>query len=51
MDDIAKKEYGLLRFDLDDQLRFYPFGKFVDGDKQMGVAPGHLLEGLTKSSP
>jgi hypothetical protein len=51
MDDIAKKEYGLLRFDLDDQPCFYPFGKFVDGDKQMVVAPGHLLEGPNQIKP
>jgi hypothetical protein len=45
MDDVTKKEYGLLGFDLGDRPCFYPFRKLVDGDMQVGVAPERLLEG------
>jgi hypothetical protein len=45
MDDVMKKEYILLGFDLSDLPCFYPFRKLVDGDKQVGVALGRLLEG------
>jgi hypothetical protein len=51
MDDVTKKEHGLLGFDLGDRSCFYPFGKLVNNNKQVGVTPGHLLEGLDQIKP
>jgi hypothetical protein len=51
MDDIVKEEHGLLIFDLRVQSCFYPFGELVDGDKQIGVTPGRLLEGPDQIKP
>ena len=44
MDDVEEEQHGLLGFDRGDRLSFYPFYKLVNGDKQVGVASGHLLE-------
>jgi hypothetical protein len=46
-----KEEHGLLGFDLGDRPHFYPFRKLVDGYKQVGIAPGHLLEGPDQIKP
>ena len=44
MDDVEEEQYGLLGFDRRDWPSFYPFGKLVDGDKQVGVAPRRFFE-------
>jgi len=44
MDDVKEEQHGLLGFDRGDRLSFYPLGKLVYGDKQVGVSPGHLFE-------
>ena len=44
MDDVEEKQHDLLGFDRGDWSSFYPFGKLVNGDKQVGVAPGCLFE-------
>jgi hypothetical protein len=51
MDDVTKEKHGLFGFDLGDWPRFYPFGKLVNGDEQMGLAPGRLLEGPDQIKP
>ena len=50
MEDVEEEQHVLLRLDRGDQPSFYPFCKLVYGDKQVGVASGTLLRGLTKSS-
>ena len=44
MDDVEEEQHGQLRFDRGDRPSFYPLGKFVYGDKQVGVAPGCFFE-------
>ena len=44
MDDVEEEQHGLLGFDRRDQPSFYPLGKLVYGDKQVGVALGRLFE-------
>jgi hypothetical protein len=51
MNDVPKEEHGFLGFDLGDRSCFYPFGKLVDSDKQVGVTPGRLLEGPDQIKP
>jgi hypothetical protein len=51
MDDITKEEHDLLGLDLGDRSRFYLFGELINGDKQMSVAPGRLLEGPDQIKP
>jgi hypothetical protein len=51
MDNVTEEEHGLLKFDLGDRSCFCPFGELVNGDKQVCVAPEHLLEGLDQIKP
>ena len=51
MDDVEEEQHGLLELDRGDRPSFYPLSKLVYGDKQVGVAPGALLRGPTRSSP
>ena len=51
MDDVEEEQHGLLRFDHRDRSSFYPLGKVVYGDKQVGVAPGCLLERPNQIEP
>ena len=44
VDDIRKEQHCLLGFDLGDWTSLDPFGEFVDGYKQMGMASGCLLQ-------
>ena len=44
MDDVEEELHSLLGLDYGDRPSFYPLGKFVYGDKQVGVALGRLLE-------
>ena len=44
MDDVKEEKDGLLGFDHRDRLSFYPLCKLVNGDKQVGVAPGRFLQ-------
>ena len=44
MDDVEEEQHCLLGFDRGDRPSFYPLGKFVYGDKQVGVAPGCFFE-------
>ena len=44
MDDVEEEQHGLLGLDCGDRLSLYPLCKLVYGDKQVGVAPGHLFE-------
>ena len=43
MDDVEEEQHCLLGFDRGDRPSFYPLGKFVYGDKQVGVALRHLF--------
>jgi hypothetical protein len=36
VDDVGKKEHGLLRPDAGDRTGLDPLGKFVNGDEQVG---------------
>ena len=51
MDDVEEEQHGLLGFDCGDRLSFYPLGKFVYGDKQVGVAPEHFFERSNQIKP
>ena len=51
MDDVKEEQHDLLGLDYGDRLRRYPLCKLVYGDKQVRIAPGALLRGLTRSSP
>ena len=51
MDDVEEEQHVLLGFDHGDRPSFDPFCELVYGDKQVGVAPGALLRGPTRSSP
>jgi hypothetical protein len=44
MNNISKEEHRLLRFDSRDWLSLNPLQELVDGDKQVGEAPGRFLE-------
>ena len=44
MDDVEEEQHSLLGFDRGDRPSFNPFCELVYGDKQVGVAPGHLFE-------
>ena len=51
MDDVKEEQHGLLGLDHGDRSSLYPLCKLVYGDKQVHIAPGALLRGLTISSP
>ena len=51
MDDVKEEQHGLLGFDRGDRPSFYPLGKFVYGDKQVGVATGALFERSDQIEP
>ena len=51
MDDVKEEQYGLLRLDRGDWSSFDPFCELVYGDKQVGVAPGCLLERPNQIEP
>ena len=51
MDDVEEEQHGLLGLDREDWSSLYPLRKLVYGDKQVCIAPGVLLRGLTRSSP
>ena len=51
MDDVEEEQHSLLRFDHGDRSSFDPFRKLVYGDKQVGVAPGHLFERSNQIKP
>ena len=51
MDDVEEEQHGLLGFDRGDQPSLYPLGKFVYGDKQVGVAPRRFFERSNQIEP
>ena len=51
MDDVKEEQHGLFGLDRGDRWSLYPLCKLVYGDKQVRIAPGALLRGLTRSSP
>ena len=51
MDDVEEEQHGLLGFDHRDRLSFDPFCELGYGDKQVGVAPGRLLERPNQIKP
>ena len=51
MDDVEEEQYGLLGLDHGDRPSFYPFGKLVYGDEQVGVSSGCLLERSNQIEP
>ena len=51
MDDVEEEQHGLLGFDHRDQSSFYPLGKLVYGDKQVGVAPERFFEKSNQIEP
>ena len=44
MDDVMEEQHDLLGLDRGDRPSFYPFGKLVYGDEQVGVTSGRPLE-------
>ena len=44
MDDVEEEQHDLLEFDRGNRSSFYSLCKLVYGDKQVGVALGHLFE-------
>ena len=51
MDDVEEEQHCLLELDRGDRSSLYPLCKLVYGDKQVGVAPGHLLERSNQIKP
>ena len=51
MNDVREEQHGLLGFDHRDRPSFYPLGKFVYGDKQVGVALWCFFERSNKIEP
>ena len=51
MDDVKEEQHGLLGLDRGDRSSLYLLCKLVYGDKQVRIASGALLRGLTRSSP
>jgi hypothetical protein len=44
MNNISKEEHCLLRFNSCDRSSLNPLRELIDGDKQVGEAPGRFLE-------
>ena len=44
VDDVSEEQHRLLGLDLIDRTSLDPFGEFIDYYKQVGVAPGGLLQ-------
>ena len=44
MDDVKEEQHSLIGLDHEDRPSFDPFCELVYGDKQVGVALGHLFE-------
>ena len=44
MDDISEEQHSLFSLDPCDRSDLNPLGEFVDCDKQVGEAPGRLLQ-------
>jgi hypothetical protein len=40
VDDVGEECHGLLRLEICDQAHLDPLGKLIDGNQQVGVAPG-----------
>ena len=51
MDDVEEEQHSLLGLDHGDWPSFDPFCELVYGDKQVGEAPGHLLERPNQIEP
>ena len=51
MDDIEEEQHGLLEFDHGEWPSFYPLGKLVYGDKQVGIALGCSFERFYQIEP
>ena len=51
MDDVEEEQHGLFEFDHGDRPSFYPLGKLVYGDKQLGVAPMRFFEWSNQIKP
>jgi hypothetical protein len=51
MDDVGDEQHGLLRPDAGDGSGLDPLGKFVNGDEQVGEAPGCFLQGSDQVEP
>jgi hypothetical protein len=51
VDDVCEEFDGLFGLGLHDRPDLYPLGELVYSNKQVGMAPGRLLEGPTRSSP
>ena len=51
MDDVGEERHRLLEPDAVQGSDLDPLGEFVDGDQQVRVAPGRLLQGAARSRP
>ena len=51
VDYVGEELHGLLGLDLDDRSRLDPFGELVHRHQQVGITPGALCSGPTRSSP
>jgi hypothetical protein len=45
VDDVSKKEHGLLRSDAGDRMSLDPLGEFVNSDEQVGEAASCPFQG------
>jgi diadenosine tetraphosphatase ApaH/serine/threonine PP2A family protein phosphatase len=46
VDDVGEERHCLLHPEICDWVHLNPLGEFIDGDQQVGVAPGRLSQGL-----
>ena len=51
MDIVQEEQHGLLGLDQGDWLSLYPLCKPINGDNQVGVAPGRPFEGSDQIEP
>jgi hypothetical protein len=51
MDDVGEEQCGLLRSDVSNGTGLDPLGKLVNGDEQVGEAPGCSLQGSDQVEP
>jgi hypothetical protein len=51
MDDVSEERHCLFRPYIRNGAYFYPLGKFVDRDQQVGEAPGRLSQGPDDVQP
>jgi hypothetical protein len=51
VDDVSEERYGLLCPEIRDWAHLNPLGELVNGNQQVGVAPGRLPQGPDNVQP